>query len=223
MKILFIRDELKEFIQTTSYLQDIGYYMKETQSSEEGLEFAMVDTFDLVLIDLISPTINGIHLLSDIRKRKLKVPIIMLSSVYDRKSVVNCLNLGADDFLATPLDLDELAARINALHRRVSNMEVSHTYQLLDVVFNPSLLLLSKGEKQVFLPLKEAQMLEILIKHKKRPVPTDTFIARIWSHDYNVSDECLRQHLCKLRKKLKSLNENIDINVKRKVGYKLEF
>ncbi len=173
----------------------------------------------LVLLDISLPFYNGYHWCSEIRKLS-KVPIIFISSASDNMNIVMAVNMGGDDFIAKPFDLNVLTAKVQALLRRTYDF-AGHTNFLehKGAILNTSdTTLLYNGEK-IELTKNEYKILQVLIENKGRAVSRDTIMARLWETDSFIDDNTLTVNITRLRKKLEDIGLHDFISTKKGIGY----
>lgn len=221
MKALLVEDEENIAMITENILKGEGYQVEIASNGADGLQLGLMDIFDVILLDVNLPEMNGFEVLDRLRKAKIQTPIMMLTAYGQTQDKVKGLSSGADDYLTKPFDRDELVARVEAITRRSGNIHVENTFELSSLEFNPKMLTLSSDTEQLHLPLKEAQILELLIKKEGIPLSSEHLIDRVWDYDDFVSDDVLRQHISRLRKKIKQLDASVEIKVVRKIGYLL--
>ena len=222
MKALLVEDEENIAMIVESILKKEGYQVEIASNGVDGLQFGLMDIYDVILLDVNLPEMNGFDILDRLRKAKIQAPIMMLTAYSQTSDKVRGLSSGADDYLTKPFDREELAARVKAITRRGA-LHVEETLKVSTIEFNPKMLTISsEAGEQLHLPLKEAQILELLIKKKEMPLSSDQLIERIWDYDDYVADEALRQHISRLRKKIKQLDPSVEIKVVRKIGYLLK-
>jgi len=221
MKVLLIEDEENIAMLVESILKKQGYQVEIADNGSDGLTLGLMDAHDVILLDVNLPEMNGFDVLDRLRKAKISTPIMMLTAYSQTSDKVRGLSSGADDYLTKPFDREELVARIEAITRRGGAVKVDDTFKISSLEFNPKMLTISSDTEQIHLPLKEAQILELLIKKKEIPLSSDHLIERVWDYDDYVADEVLRQHISRLRKKIKQLDASIEIKVVRKIGYLL--
>lgn len=220
MQILVVEDEvllaksLKEILEESEHGVSLAY------DGEEGLELARNAHFDLLILDLMLPKLNGFQVARTLRKEKNGLPILMLTAKSDILDRVEGLDSGADYYLTKPFDKRELLACINALLRRqgkeVNQISFGNTSLDLD-----SLELVS-GENALRLSSKEFQMMKLLLSEGKNNITKNTFLEKIWGFDSDATENNVEVYIGFLRKKLKALSSDIAIVSSRGLGYHLE-
>ncbi len=220
MQILVVEDEvllaksLKEILEESEHGVSLAY------DGEEGLELARNAHFDLLILDLMLPKLNGFQVARTLRKEKNGLPILMLTAKSDILDRVEGLDSGADYYLTKPFDKRELLACINALLRRQGKEvnQVSFGNTSLDLDSSE----LVSGENALRLSSKEFQMMKLLLSEGKNNITKNTFLEKIWGFDSDATENNVEVYIGFLRKKLKALSSDIVIVASRGLGYHLE-
>lgn len=216
-KILIIEDEssISDFVKLE--LEYEGYQVSIKEDGREGLKEALENDYDLIILDIMLPSMNGFEICRRLKREK-NTPIIMLSAKDSVTDKVNGLQIGADDYIPKPFAIEELLARINAIFRRVDSLD-NHIVKFKDLVINRNSRTVSKNDKEINLTTKEYELLMILIDNKDKVVTRDELLEKIWGYEYepetNVTDVYIRY----LRAKLNSENKEEYIQTVRSVGY----
>ncbi len=220
MKILIVEDEkiLADSIKTM--LEGRGFQTEAVYDGETGADYAELGVYDLLILDVMMPKMDGYQVARRVRSRRCGTPILMLtakSSVEDR---IEGLNAGADYYLTKPFDMRELLACINALLRRQGN-------QVDEMVFgNTSLDLATSmlvcGEKSVRLSAKEFDVMRLLMQYQDKNLSKEVILAKVWGYDSNAVENHVEVYVGFLRKKLRSIGSNVKIEALRRLGYHLE-
>lgn len=216
MAILIIEDEKNMSNLLKLELTHSGYQCEQAFDGETGLNKALDNDYELILLDLMLPRINGIELCRRLREVK-QTPIIMLTARDEVMDRVNGLQVGADDYLAKPFAMEELLARINALLRRVKMLNSSNEYSYGDV-----LIVMDKREvyyqgQLIVLTTTEFDLLTLLVKNGGRVVSRNDILDQVWGYDGEVSTNVVEVYIRYLRNKMKK----IPIETVRGVGYRL--
>lgn len=223
MRILIVEDELHLAEALTQILRKNNYSVDAVNDGEAGLDNALSDIYDLIILDIMLPKMDGITVLKNIRKEGLEVPVILLTAKGEISDKVAGLDSGADDYLAKPFATEELLARIRAMSRRKGEILQDNILKFGDIELNAATLKLSKGAKEVKLILKESELLELLISRKNSTTSKEIIIEKLWGYDSDVEHNHVEVYVSFLRKKLVFLNSSVGINTVRGVGYVLEF
>ena len=222
MKVLMVEDErdlaeaVKEVLQKNNYTVDIVF------DGEYGLDCALTGIYDVIILDIMLPKMDGLRALREMRSAGVKTPVLMLTARGDIKDKVAGLDYGADDYLPKPFYMDELLARLRALCRRGTELQIDGIFRIGKLCFNPQSLTLSGSGRELRLTLKESQLLELLLKRKGRYVSKDAIIEKLWSYDADVMDSHVESQVSLLRKKLTAAGGSLTIKTTRGIGYRLE-
>lgn len=222
MRILIVEDELPLAEALTQILKKNNYTVDAVNDGESGLDNALSNIYDLIILDIMLPKMDGISILKNIRKEGLSTPVILLTARGEITDKVIGLDSGADDYLAKPFASEELLARIRALSRRKGEVLQDNSLKFGDLQLNPSTLKLTKGSKEIKLILKESQLLELLIMRKNLASSKELIIEKLWGFDSEVEHNHVEVYISFLRKKLTYLNSKVTINTVRGVGYILD-
>ncbi len=222
MKILMVEDEkyiaeaIAQVLKQNHYAVDLAY------DGEYGLDCAVSNIYDMIILDIMLPKKDGLTLLKEMRQGGIKTPVILLTAKGQIEDKVHGLDCGADDYLPKPFHTDELLARLRALSRRQPELNNEGIRLFGDVRFNPHTLLLACGTCEVTLSIKEAQLLELLIYRKNTIVSKEQIIEKLWGYDSNAEDNHVEIHVSLLRKKIGKLNSHISLRTIRGLGYLLQ-
>ena len=220
MKILVIEDEklLADSIKTL--LEKRGFDVECVYDGEAGEEYAELGIYDLLILDVMMPKLNGYQVAKHVRAKRCGTPILMLTAKSSLEDRIEGLNAGADYYLTKPFDTRELLACINALLRRqgaqVDEMVLGNT--ALDL----SSCTLICGKKSVRLSAKEFDVMRFLLQSKSSVLSKEVILARVWGYDSNAVENHVEVYVGFLRKKLRSIGSNIRIEAIRRLGYHLE-
>lgn len=175
----------------------------------------------LVLMDIKLPFYNGYHWCSEIRKVS-KVPIVFLSSASDNMNIVMAVNMGGDDFIAKPFDLDVLTAKIQAILRRSYDfVSQSVVLEHKGAMLNLTEATLTYGDEKLELTKNEFRIIQVLMENKEKVVSRDTLMTKLWESDSYVDENTLSVNVNRLRKKLESVGLDDFIQTKKGIGYRI--
>ncbi|MBE6978130.1 MAG: response regulator transcription factor [Ruminococcaceae bacterium] len=220
MKILLVEDEKLLARTIRDFLVSKGFQVEVVYDGETGAEYALLGIYDLLILDIMIPGINGYQVARQVRAHRCTVPILMLTARSDLESRVEGLNAGADYYLTKPFDTRELLACINALVRRQGTQMDSLTFGNTEL--DLSTCMLRCGEKQVRLTAKEFDVLRQLLRYGEKLIPKETLLARVWGYETNAVENHVEVYMAFLRKKLRSIGSNVNIVAIRRMGYHLE-
>ena len=220
MKILVIEDEklLADSIKTL--LTARGFDVETAYDGETGAEYAELGVYDLLILDVMMPKLDGYQVARQVRAKRCATPILMLTAKSEVEDRVEGLNAGADYYLTKPFDTRELLACINALLRRQGNQVDELTFG--NTVLDLSSSMLVCGGNKVRLSAREFDVMRLLLQAKERNVSKETILARVWGFDSNAVENHVEVYVGFLRKKLASIGSNVRIEAIRRLGYHLE-
>jgi two-component system, OmpR family, response regulator protein BraR/BceR len=218
-KILIVEDDLIIAKSIKKHIQSWGFEAECVTDFKDVLgEFVSYNP-QLVLLDISLPFFNGYHWCNEIR-RLSKVPIIFISSASDNMNIVMAMNMGGDDFIAKPFDLNVLTAKVQAMLRRTYDFAgQTHLLEHKGAILNVSDSTLSYQGKKIELSKNENKILGILIENKGKAVSRDTIMTRIWETDNYIDDNTLTVNITRLRKKLQDIGLFDFIETKKGIGY----
>lgn len=220
-KIFMVEDDEIIARSIREYLQAWNYDVCCVEDfSNVVAEFVRFDP-QLVLMDITLPFFNGYHWCSEIRKIS-KVPVIFLSSAADNMNIVMAVNMGADDFIPKPFDLEVLTVKIQAMLRR--SYDFAGTGSMLEhkgAILNLNETTLTYREQKIELTKNEFRILEILMENKEKVVSRETLMTKLWESDNYVDENTLSVNVNRLRKKLEALGLEEFILTKKGIGYRL--
>lgn len=215
IRILIVDDEKPICDLIDLNLSAAGYYCEAVQDGMTAIEAIEHDNFDLILLDIMLPGVDGYDVMEYIRP--LKIPVIFISARHEVRDRVKGLKLGADDYLVKPFDVVELVARVEAVLRRYNKAEKQVT--IGDVVVDVEARRVTKAGKPVVLTNKEFELLLLFVENKNVALFRETLYEKVWEGEYFADSRTLDLHVQRLRKKL-GLEQNLVAVYK--VGYRLE-
>jgi len=221
MRILLVEDDehianfLKRGLKEEGYIVDVAY------NGEDGLYLAENEEFDLIILDILLPKLDGFELCSRLRAKGNTTPILMLTAKDDIEDRVHGLDIGADDYLVKPFAFEELVARIRALLRRQKSVN-SHILKVGDLTLNLFTREVKRGGRTIELTTREFELLKFLM-YNPRQVLTRTQIAEhVWSYDFDYFSNVVDVYIRYLREKIDDPFEHKLIHTVRGVGYKIQ-
>lgn len=218
MKILLLEDD-ELFAETLEdFLDDEGFEVHLASDGEKALELNYQTNYDLYLLDINVPKINGLELLKDLRESGDDTPAIFLTSYKDKETLEKGFLNGADDYLKKPVDLDELLLRIKSLLKRVGK----HINKIIlddNLVFDPSLKRVLKDNIDMNIPMKVIELLELFLENKDKIITKDMIVSRLWSIDEEYSEGSIRVYINHVKK---IFGKEKITNIKG-IGYKFEY
>ena len=222
MRVLLIDDDigLCEILQYQFQQHNI-----EIDTCNDGLEafdWIRENVHDLIILDRMLPSVDGMTILKKIRNEGFTQPVIMLTALGEISDRVTGLNYGADDYMVKPFAFEELLARIYSISRRPRQWTSVKRYQYGDLLLDTEKCMLSCNDKTCSLSSKECQLFEVFIQNKEQILPRNMLLSHVWGFDAPVEDGNLDNYIYFLRRRLKSVSSRMCIQTIRGVGYILK-
>ena len=221
MRILVVEDEVEIADGLVGVLEAEGFCVDAVYDGEDGLEYILSNAYDVILLDVMLPGINGFEVLRKARAKNVTTPVIMLTAKSQIEDRVQGLDIGADDYLTKPFDARELLARIRARVRSTSDIKGS-VLTAYDIELDASTYKLQKGDKSIKLSKTEFQLLECLMINKGQILPRDTIINKVWGFEESADYNSLEVYISFIRKKLKFVNAEAAVKTQKGIGYFLD-
>ena len=220
MKILIIEDE-KLLAQTLrAVLEQKGFTVETVYDGETGAEYARLGIYDLLILDVMMPGLDGFAVARQVRSQRCTTPILMLTARSAIEDRIEGLNAGADYYLTKPFDTRELLACINALLRRQGGQVDELAFGNTSLDLSSSLLICA--DRSVRLSAREFDVMRFLLQAGSCIVSKESILARVWGYDSNAVENHVEVYVGFLRKKLRSIGSNVRIEAIRRLGYHLE-
>lgn len=220
MKILIVEDEREIADGICRILEKAKYQVDCVYDGISGLDYILSGIYDLVLLDVMLPKLNGFDIVKNIRAQGVNTPMILLTAKSQVDDKIFGLNMGADDYMTKPFDAGELLARINVRLR--ANKEIQDgRIKVFDIMLDPATYLLYKEEKSVKMSKTEFCLLEYFMMNKNIILSKEMIFNKIWGYDDDTEYNNIEVYVSFLRKKLKFVNANTMIETKKGVGYLL--
>lgn len=220
MKILIIEDEKLLADSLKVMLEKKGFEVEAVYDGKSGQEYAELGIYDLLILDVMMPGMNGYEVARKVRAKQLGMPILMLTAKSELEDRITGLNAGADYYLTKPFDMRELLACINALLRRQGSQVDVVT--LGNTSLDLSSAMLSCGEDSIRLSAKEFNIMRFLLASGKNNLSKEMILVRVWGLESDAVENHVEVYIGFLRKKLSVIHSNIRIEAIRKLGYHLE-
>ncbi len=223
MRLLLVEDELYLSDIVSKQLSKSNIDVETAYDGFEALDKILYEAFDIVILDIMLPGIDGLSILEKVREKQNSIPIILTSAKSETKDKIKGLELGADDYLAKPYETDELIARIHTCLRRADKSELNlFDKSFGNMTYDRNTLTISTTTDSVALTLKEFNLLEYLIQTTPYTISKDQIIDKIWGYDNDIMHNQIEVYISYLRKKLKLIEADVKINTTRGVGYYIE-
>lgn len=223
MKILIIEDEYNLADAISSMLKTKKYTVEIRTDGEEGLDEALTDIYDLIILDVMLPHKNGFEILKELKEEKINSKILMLTAKNTIDDKMIGFNNGADDYLTKPFHMEELLARVNVQLRK-NNSSDTDILELGDISLNIKSMELSNkyANHKVKIIGKEFQLLELLMNNANIVMEKEQLFVKIWGYDTECDINTLEAYISFIRKKLKLVKSKLNLKAIRNVGYVLE-
>jgi len=220
MRVLLVEDEVKVAHFIEQGLQDEGYTVDVAHDGRKGLEFIKTSTYDIILLDLMIPEIDGLELLKNMRTRGVTTPVLIITAKDSKEDVVKGLDTGSDDYLTKPFSFGELLARMRALLRRTRKAD-PHILEYKGLILNPYSRRLSVESKELELTEKEFLIIEFMLKNREQPLTRKEIADYVW-HNKGDTTNIVDVYVNFLRKKMETVSQRRYIHTVRGVGYILK-
>lgn len=223
MRVLVVEDEVRLAATLQDLLEMNGYTADVCHDGESGLDNALTGIYDVILLDVMLPRLDGFTVLRRLRAEGGTTPVLMLTARSEISDKVTGLDSGADYYLTKPFDPKELLACVRALTRRQPELRTSDSITCGDLRLEQNSFTLFCGEKSVRLSRKEYDLMELLMLNQKLIVTKEKILVKVWGYESDAEDNNVEVYISFLRKKLEHLYSQVKIKTIRMVGYCLEF
>jgi two-component system copper resistance phosphate regulon response regulator CusR len=223
MKLLIIEDEPKVVDFLKKGLEEQGYEIEIAYDGQMGEKLSLRNNYDVIIIDVILPFVNGYELCRRIRENKQQTPVLMLTALGTTEDKVTGFDAGADDYLVKPFEFQELLARIKSLTKRTSGIiQTSNMIKVADLVLDIDKKIAIRGDKKIELTAKEFALLEYLIKNKGRVVSRTDIAEKVWDITFDTGTNIVDVYINILRKKIDKDFQKKLIHTRIGLGYSLD-
>ena len=221
MRILLVEDEKELSRALAKMLTKDGYDVDTVYDGLDGLNFSLSGLYDLIILDILMPKMNGLEVLSELRRKKLETPIIMLTALSDEGDKIAGLDRGADDYLSKPFSFNELSARIRALLRRRGKFVTDNKLEYAGATLDLTTYMIGTKKGEIALTSKEFEILRHLFEYPNFVSSKEDLILKAWGLDCDFESNNLEVYMSFIRKKLNHLQAEFTIEAVRGIGYKL--
>ena len=220
MHLLLVEDNrhLSDSLKMT--LEDDGYIVDTAYDGNDGQEMGMMPSYDVIILDIMLPGKDGLEVCRELRNKRIRTPILMLTARDALEDRVVGLDSGADDYLVKPFEVDELRARIRALMRRES-ADKSGFLKIGDLVLDPVTHTVRRGERPIELTAKEFSLLEYLMRHPNHLITREMAEEHLWSYDHLIASNVVDVYIRRLRIKIDDPSDVKLLETVRGAGYRL--
>lgn len=221
MKLLYAEDEISMSEAVKDILEYHNYSVDAVYDGEEALEFARLEHYDGIILDVMMPKLNGLQVLQKLRAEGCKTPVLLLTAKSEVEDRIEGLDMGADDYLPKPFVMGELLARIRAMLRRREEF-TPDILKCGNISLNIQSYELSGNGQSFVLPKIEYKMMEALMLNRGIFLSTEDLLVKVWGYNCEADIGVVWVYISYLRKRLSALKANVEIKAKRNVGYTLE-
>lgn len=221
LNVLLVEDEISVGNLINKGLSERGYNISLAPDGDIGYEMATKNDFDIMILDIMLPGMNGLELCKRLRNNKVDTPILMLTALSSTENIVTGLDSGADDYITKPFKFAELEARIRSLARRKNQVVTEHnlTLRVADLELNPESKIVIRNGKKITLTSTEFRLLEFLMKNKGKVLSRMTILENVWGIDFNISTNVVDVYINYVRKKIENSSERKLLHTVVGMGY----
>jgi len=221
LNILVVEDQRRLADALIAILSDSGYQVDAVYDGQSGLDYALLGDYDVMVLDVMLPNINGYEVIQQLRRAKSQLPVLMLTARDTLRDKVTGLDSGADDYLTKPFQAAELLARLRALTRRKGEVQLE-TLGMGNTTLDLQTAELSSPSHSVHLSSKEFEVCRMLMSDREQVFSKQTLLSRIWGLESNADENSVEAYVSFLRKKLSYIESNITVVTLRMLGYRME-
>ncbi len=224
MRILVVEDEESIADIIAVKLRQEKYEVDTSYDGEDGLYNALSNIYDLIILDIMLPKINGFEILKKIKENAVNAKVIMLTAKSELEDKLKGFNNGADDYVTKPFHIEELIARVNVQLRSKGNSKVKDILEYSDLSLNirTSTLTCINTNESINIPYREFLLLEFFMNNKEQIISKEQIYDKVWGIDNDYESNNLEAYLSFLRKKIKIIGSKVNIKAVRNLGYKME-
>jgi two-component system OmpR family response regulator len=219
MRLLLIEDDKKIAFFVKRGLEEAGFAVDHAVSGEDGLHFALDEIYDVAVVDLMLPGLDGLSIIKKMRNRRIYTPVLILSAKRTIDERVEGLKAGGDDYLVKPFAFSELLARVQALIRRSTRSTSNSQLQVADLILDVFSRKVARAGEDIPLQPLEFSLLEYLMRNAGQVVSKTMIMEHVWDYDFNPQTNVVEARICYLREKIDKPFEQKLIHTVRGVGY----
>ncbi len=222
MRVLVVEDQKNVARFIAKGLREQAYAVDVAEDGAEGLAMTEIARYDIIVLDLMLPVVDGFEVCRRLRERGVETPILMLTARDDKSARIEGLDTGADDYLTKPFDFDELLARMRALLRRAAREYRPPTLAIADLELDTNVHGVRRAGREIPLTAKEFALIEYLMRNPGRVVGRAEIAENVWDESFDPFSNTIEVYIARLRKKIDEESETKLIHTRRGVGYVLE-
>ena len=219
MRLLLVEDDIKIAQFVVNGLREAGFAVDHATDGEDGLHLALTEPYDLAIVDLMLPKLDGLTLIEEVRKKEINTPVLILSAKRSVDDRVIGLRKGSDDYLVKPFAFSELLARVQALIRRSTLVTAPSELKVADLKLNLHTRRVFRAEKEIVLQPLEFSLLEYLMRNSGRVVSKTMIMEHVWDYNFSPQTNVVEARICYLRDKIDKDYDKKLIHTVRGVGY----
>lgn len=220
MSLLLIEDDVNLVLSLNLTLTNAGFKIDSAGDGREGLDLALSNKYEAILLDCNLPKLSGFEIIKRLRAKKCFTPVIILTVLNELNDKIELFNLGADDYLIKPFAVSELLARLKALLRRPSNIQ-GEILKVGNLELNPDKFLVTKGGVRIPMSAREFSLLEYLMSHKGDFLSRQNILDKVWDENADPFSNTVEVHIMNIRKKLETETEHYIFTASNR-GYKVD-
>jgi two-component system OmpR family response regulator len=222
MRLLLVEDDRKIALFVKNGLKQAGFAVDHTDNGEDGLHLAITEPYDLAIVDIMLPKLDGLTMIEEIRRQEIAFPVLILSAKREVNDRVKGLNLGGDDYLTKPFAFSELLARVQALIRRASKLSNPSSLTVSDLKLNLQSRKVTRAGEEIDLQPLEFSLLEYLMRNTGQVISKTMIMEHVWDYNFNPGTNVVESKICYLREKVDKKFDQKLIHTIRGVGYVLK-
>jgi len=221
MRLLLVEDDVKIAQFVVNGLKEAGFAVDHATNGEDGLHLALTEPYDIAVVDLMLPKLDGLSLIEAVRRNDINMPVLILSAKRSVDDRVKGLNKGSDDYLVKPFAFSELLARVQALIRRSTMVTAPSELKVADLVLDLDKRKVFRADKEIFLQPLEFSLIEYLMRNAGRVVSKTMIMEHVWDYNFSPQTNVVEARICYLRDKIDKDFDAKLIHTVRGVGYVL--
>ena len=222
MRLLLVEDDVKIAQFVVNGLKEAGFAVDHATNGEDGLHLALTEPYDIAVVDLMLPKLDGLSLIEAVRRNDINMPVLILSAKRSVDDRVKGLNKGSDDYLVKPFAFSELLARVQALIRRSTMVTAPSELKVADLVLDLDKRKVFRADKEIFLQPLEFSLIEYLMRNAGRVVSKTMIMEHVWDYNFSPQTNVVEARICYLRDKIDKDFDAKLIHTVRGVGYVLK-
>lgn len=222
MRVLLVEDDVKIALFVMNGLKQAGFAVDHMENGEDGLHMALMVPYDLAIVDIMLPIMDGLSMIDGMRRENVEIPVLILSARRSVDDRVKGLNRGGDDYLTKPFAFSELLARVHALLRRAQKLVHPSDISVSDLTLNIQTRKVTRSGKEIELQPLEFSLLEYLMRHSGQVVSKTMIQEHVWDYNFSPGTNIVESKICYLREKIDKQFKKKLIHTMRGVGYVLK-